>query len=95
MMSKEQFKKLMKSLKNIEAKLDILIALQKAVTPKPSVGKEEKKILKLCDRKHTVDDIVKETGKKRSNVEAVLSHLRKKGLIRSIRREGKTTYERI
>ena len=95
MMNKKQFSELMKSLKSIEAKLDILITLQKAVTPKPKVGKEEKKILKFCDRKHTIDDIVKETGKKHSNVRATLSNLRKKALIRSVKTKDKFVYERI
>lgn len=92
----KRFEKLMRSLKSIEAKLDILITLQKAITPKPSVGKEEKKILKLCDKKHTIDDIVKETGKTRTNVQSILSILRKKALIRSAKsKDKKTVYERI
>jgi len=95
MVTKEQFNKLMKSLKSLESKLDVLITLQKTIAPKPRVGKEENKILKMCDRKHTVDDIVKETGKKEGNVMVVLSNLRKKGLITSVKLKGKTIYERI
>lgn len=91
----KRFKQLMRSLKNIEKQLDTLVILQKATMPEPKVGKEEERILKLCDRKHTIDDIVQETGKKSGNVKVVLFNLRKKGLVRSIRSEGKTTYERI
>ena len=95
MMSKEQINKLLKSLKSIEAKLDILIALQKAVSPKPKVSKEERKILKLCNRKHTIKDIMKETGKTETNVNKTLSMLRKKALIKSVKLKGKLVYERI
>ncbi|MHC3130070.1 MAG: hypothetical protein IBV52_08370 [Candidatus Bathyarchaeota archaeon] len=92
----KRFEKLMHVLKSIETKLDTLITLQKAVTPKPSVGKEETKILKLCDKKHTIDDIVQETGKTRSNVESILTILRKKALIRSTKStDKKTVYKRI
>jgi len=91
----ERHKEMMRSLKNIEAKLDILITLQKAIAPKPSIGEEEKKILRLCDKKHTIDDIVQETGKTESNVKVVLYNLRKKALIRSIKSKGKTVFERI
>ena len=95
MVTEKQFNKMIKSLKSIDCKLDILIKLQRANMPKPTVGKEEKKILKLCDRKHAIEDIMKETGKKRHNFEVVLANLRKKGLIRSVRKEGKTVYEMI
>lgn len=94
-MNKDKFGKLMKSLKSIEAKLDIIIVLQKAVTPEPKIGKEENKILRLCDRKHTIDDIAKETGKKYNTVNAVLGILRKKGCIRSVRLKDRVVYERI
>ena len=92
----KRFKELISLLKNIEGKLDILISLQRRVAPEPSVGKEEKKILKLCDKKHTIDDIMKKTGKKRSNVTVVLTKLRKKGLIISVKsKDKKIVYERI
>lgn len=95
MMSKEQFDKLMQSLRSMEDKLDILIILHKAVAPKPKVGKEEKKILKLCDRKHTIDDIAKMTGRKHTNVRATLSNLRKKAVIKSVEIKDRLVYERI
>lgn len=95
MVTSEQFKLLIRSLRNIESKLDVLITLQKSVTPKPYLGVEEKKILKLCDKKHTIDDIMKVTGKKKNNINVVLSHLRKKSQIRSVRSKGKIVYERI
>jgi hypothetical protein len=94
-MNKKQFEELLKSLKSIEDKLEIIIKLQKTILPKPSLGKEEKKILKLCDRKHTIDDIVRETGKTENNAKVILSHLRDKGLIRSVEIKSKLVYEKI
>jgi transcription initiation factor IIE alpha subunit len=95
MMSKEQFEELNKSLKSIDGKLEILINLQKRVLPEPTIGKEEKKVLKLCDKKHTIDDIVKETGKTENNVNVILSRLREKGLIRSVETKNNIVYEKI
>lgn len=95
MMSKKQVEELLDSLKNIEDKLETIIRLQKMVLPKPSLGKEEKKVLKLCDRKHTIDDIVKETEKTENNVGVILSHLRDKGLIRSVEIKNKLVYEKM
>jgi DNA-binding transcriptional ArsR family regulator len=95
MMSKKQFEELLKSLKGIEDKLEILINLQKTILPKPSLGDEERKVLKLCDRKHTIDDIVRETGKSENNVKVTLSRLRDKGLIRSVEIKNRLVYEKI
>jgi hypothetical protein len=95
MMSKKQVEELLESLKNIEDKLETIIRLQKTVLPKPSLGKEQKKVLRLCDRKHTIDDIVKETGKTENNVKVILSHLRDKGLIRSVEIKNKLVYEKM
>ena len=94
-MKSDQFKKLMKSLKGIEKKLDILVRLQKASMPKQKLTPSEREILKFCDKKHTADDIVKEAGKTKSVTENLLSDLRKKGQIVSVRVKGKVVYERI
>jgi biotin operon repressor len=95
MMSKKQVEELLKSLKGIEEKLEILISLHKATMPKPIIGREEKKVLILCDRKHTEEEIAKETGKTENNVNVMLSHLRDKGLIKSVEIKGRTVYEKI
>jgi biotin operon repressor len=94
-MDKKQFDELMKSLKGIEERLEILLSIQKATMPKPSIGKEEKKVLKLCDKKHTAEEIAKETGKTENNVNVILSRLRDKGLIKSVDIKGRTVYEKI
>jgi len=94
-MSKDQFRKLIESLKNIEAKLDTLVRLQLANMPKPKITQAEKDILRFCDKKHTINDIAKETKKTPSNVKSILTRLRKKALIRSVKVKDKTVYERI
>jgi len=93
--SKKQFNDLMKSLKSIESNLDLLVRLQKANLPKPKITTEEKKVLKLCDKKHTVSDMMKKIGKTETNVNKLLSLLRGKGVIRSVKKKDKLVYERI
>lgn len=95
MSNEKQLTKMAKSLERIDTKLGILIRLQRANVPKPTVGEEEKKILKLCDTKHTIEDIAKETEKTLKSVERGLSRLRKKVLIVSVKKDGKTVYRRI
>jgi len=94
-MDNKQFRELMKTLKNIEAKLNILINLLKASIPKPKVTPEERKVLKLCDKKHTIDEIVKETGKTKNNINVILTRLRHKGLIASVKLKNRVVYKRI
>jgi hypothetical protein len=91
----KQFQELLKSVKNIENKLDVLVKLQIASSEKPSVGVEEEKILKLCDKKHTLEDMVNETQKKKGTVGATLNHLKAKGLIQTVKIDDKIVYERI
>jgi hypothetical protein len=94
-MDKEDTKQLIKSLNNIEKKLDTLISLQLRTLPKQEPTKEEKKVLVLCDKKHTVEEISKETGKTVTNVNFILSNLRDKFLIQSVKVEGRTVYEKL
>ncbi len=95
MMSKDQFEDLSKYLRSIDEKLEILIALQKRALPKAKVGEEENKVLQLCDKKHVISDIAKETGKTENNVKVILSRLKDKGLIRSLEMKGSIVYEVI
>jgi len=94
-MEEKQFETLAASLKSIDEKLDILINLQKRALPKPKITKEEKKVLQLCDKKHTVTDIASATNKTKSNVGFILSQLRDKGVIRSTEVQGNIVYEKI
>jgi hypothetical protein len=95
MISDKQFDDLIKSLKSIDEKLEILIMIQKRSLPTPSVGEEEKKVLALCDRKHIIGEIANLTSKTENNVKVILSHLKDKGLIRSIDLNRVIVYERI
>ena len=94
-MEEKQFKQLSAILKNIDAKLAILISLQKSSIKPPKLGTEAKAILKLCNGKNSVDDMVKNTKKRKNTIEVTLNHLRKKGLIRTIKINKKTVYVKI
>ncbi len=94
-MNETQFLELMNLLKNIEMKLNVLVKLLKTIMPKPKITPEEKKILKLCDKKNTIDNMMKKTGKTRTNVKFILSQLRSKGLIESTKIKDKLVYRRI
>ncbi len=93
--SNKEFKELLKSVKNIENKLEIMLSLQKASTPVPKIGEEEEKILKLCDKKHTIADMIQETQKKEGTINATLNHLKAKGMIQTVKVDDKIVYERI
>lgn len=94
-MKDEQYTQLLKILREINEKLSILISLQKVSTKPPSLGDSEKQILKLCNGKNSVDDMMKITSKKRNNIEVTLNHLRKKGMIKSNTLNQKTVYFKI
>lgn len=83
------------SLKNIEKKLDILIKIQKSIAPKPKIGSDEKKILKFCNSKYTINEIVEKTQKTKGSVEVVLSKLRSMGIIKSVKIKGKIVYSKV
>jgi len=94
-MQNEQDKQILKVLKDIDSKLSILISLQKTIAKPANLGKAEKEILKLCNGKNTMKDIMEITSKKKNNVESTLSHLRKKGIIKSATMNKKTVYVKI
>jgi len=95
MISDKQFEKLLKALENIDSRLEILISIQKATMPKSDISKIEKAVLRFCDKKYTVKDIAKEIGKNQNNIRAILSNLRDKGLIRTVKTTDKIVFERI
>jgi len=94
-MDEKQFKQLLKTLKDIDSKLSILISLHKSTIKQPKIGEEAKSILKLCNGKNSVEDMITITKKKRNTIEVSLSSLRKKGLIRSTNFKNKTVYVKI
>jgi hypothetical protein len=94
-MDEKQFQELIKYVKRIDEKLDILTNFTRISAPKQEPTQEEKKILELCNLKNTVADMVKKTNKKNSNVQFLLSSLRSKGLIKSEKRDDKVVYSRL
>jgi len=94
-MQEKQFKDLMAVLKSLDKKLDIIIALEKLSAPAPKLYPFEKQILKLCNSKNTIKDIVEKTKKTKNHIEVTLSELRNKGLIRSVTVKGKLVYAKI
>ena len=94
-MNESQFQKCVSILKGIDDKLSILISLQKSLITPPSLGNEEKTVLKLCNGKNSVEDMMKIANKKRNNIEVTLSHLKKKGIIKSTKINDKHVYVKI
>jgi len=94
-MDNGQFKKLMESMKSLESKLDKLVIFAKMGVPKLKISPEENKIFKLCNKKNSMDDMIKKTGKTKTNVGFLLSQLKSKGLIKSVKIKDKLVYERF
>ena len=94
-MDDKQFKELMTVMKDIGEKIDLLIRITKATGPEIDITTEEKNVLKLCDKKHTIKDIAKKTQKTETNVKFFLSQLRGKGLIESAKQGDKLVYKKI
>lgn len=61
----------------------------------PIIGGEQEKILKLCDKKHTIQDMAVETGKKEATIRSAIRDLKKKGLVKQVRIDGRAFFERI
>ncbi len=86
-----------KLLKQMIERMDILISLSippfnPGKYPVSGLGSD---ILKLCDGEHAIGDIVKKIGKKRSQIDVILTKLRKLSLLRSVIKDGKTYYIRM
>lgn len=94
-MDKKQFKELMILLKDMDKKMDTLIRISRASAPEAKITDEEKKVLKLCDKKHTIKDIAKITQKTETNINFLLSQLRSKGMIESMKQQDKVVYKRV
>jgi len=94
-MEDKQFKQLLEIIKNIDGKLSILISLQKSSVKPAKLGTEEKAILKLCNGKNTIEDMAKICKKTKNNIKVTMSHLKKKGMIRSTKNNKKLVYVKI
>jgi len=91
----KQDDEILKSLKNIEKKIDVLIKIQKSMAPEPKINEDEKNLLKFCNSKYTINEIVEKTKKKKSVIEVMLSRLRSKGVIKSVNTKGKIVYSKV
>ena len=94
-MDEKQFNQLLGVLKNISQNLSVLVSLQKSSTKPAKLGAEEKIILKLCNGKNSINDMTKIANKTTNNVKVTLTHLRKKGLIKTVKINKKTGYVKI
>ena len=91
----KQLRELTDLLRSIDDKLDTLVNFQRTLMPKPRLAAEEKKVLKLCDRKNTIAEIAAKTEKTSNNANFLLTQLRRKGVIRSVKVKDRTVYEKI
>lgn len=100
-MSKEEHSKFeletLTKIDQIIERLDILIEL---MIPTPKIedsepGETGLEVLKLCDTKHTIEDMMKKLKKNHNTIKMALRRLREKGVIRSIKIRNKTYYIRI
>lgn len=83
------------SLKNIEKKLDVLIKIQKSIASEPKISSNVKKVLKFCNSKYTINEIVDKTNKTKGSVKVILSKLRGQGIIKSVKIKGKIVYSKV
>lgn len=94
-MSEDTFKEIKTLLEDIKALLlltnqDKLEEMKKKLLKSDSV---ESQVYELCDGANTSQDITNKIQKSPEYTGAVISKLRRKGLVRTIEREGKKVHE--
>jgi len=94
-MSEDTFKEIKTLLEDIKALLlltnqDKLEEMKKKLLKSDSV---ESQVYELCDGVNTSQDITNKIQKSPEYTGAVISKLRRKGLVRTIEREGKKVHE--
>lgn len=79
------------------SRLDVLISLLLPRMTKYAGEKSDlqRKILALCDYEHTSDEISKATKKTPNHVIKELSLLRSRGLVKTMKRDGRLVYVRL
>ncbi len=87
---------LVQRLDAILERLDMLLvcAVPPLADAKGELGKVESAILGLCDLQHTCEEIAARIGKGKNHVEVTLTKLRRKGLVRSVKSNGRVVYLR-
>ena len=58
-------------------------------------GSIEENVYNLCNGKNEIADIAKKVGKDEKNVRAIISNIRRKGLIKSLQQDGKYVHLQI
>ena len=71
---------------------DKLDEAKKRLLPKASI---KEKIYNLCDGTKTAKDIAQVVQKDHAYIRSYLSRLRREGLIRTVKKDGKTIHEQI
>jgi len=94
-MEDKQFKPLMKILNDIDSKLTLLVNFEKSRTTPPTLGKEEKTILKFCNGKNNVEYIQKSTNKTKKSIQRCIARLKKKGMIKATTLNKKRVYVKL
>jgi hypothetical protein len=87
---------LIQRLDAIVERLDMLLIclVPPLADPKGELGKVESAILGFCDMQHTCEDIAARIGKSKHHVEVTVSTLRKKGMVRNVKTNGRLVYLR-
>lgn len=94
-MNEETFKEIKTLLEDIRSLL-LLINQDKLEEIKKKLVKEgsiERQVYELCDGINTTQDIANKIQKSLEYTWAVISTLRRKGLVRTVEREGKKVHE--
>jgi DNA-binding FadR family transcriptional regulator len=94
-MSEDTFKEIKTLLEDIKALLlltnqDKLEEMKKKLLKADSI---ENQVYELCDGANTTQDVANKIQKSLEYTRAVISTLRRKGLVRTIEREGKKVHE--
>jgi len=100
MVKKQSLKFETQALKKLEEIVYLLNLIVELNVPPVNIkglklGKVEKAVLDLCDLRHTTDEMASKLKKKPGHISKTLTGLKKKGLIKSVKVEGRTCYIRV
>ena len=94
-MEDKQFKTIVKVMNDINNKMTVLVNFEKSKVKPPTLGNEEKVILKLCNGKNSVVDIEKSTNKTKKSIERCIARLKKKGIVKATTLNKKRVYVKL
>lgn len=87
----EEIKNLLQDIKELLI-ITNLDKIEEAKKKLVKTGSVEEKILKLCDGRHTTQDIANKTQKSTDYVSATVSTLREKGLVSTLKKNDKIVH---